>query len=211
VSGLFLQLQEAVHTSIHIMRTLVLILSGALMAGQTIEYHIRPSSDSTFALDVYKTGLWNGRKHVFLFERYSGDIQYDGERPENSRVTFVVEAASMTCRDTWLKPDDRKKVLDYALNDMLAAQKYPQLTFTSNRITPKSSNHFEAAGNLTVRGITKPVTVDVVMASAGQTMSLDGSAQLRMKDYGLKPPSAAMGTIGTKNEMVVHFTLRAER
>ncbi len=193
------------------MRTLVLILSGALMAGQTIEYHTRPSSDSTFALDVYKTGLWNGRKHAFFFERYSGDIQYDGERPENSRVTFVVEAASMTCRDTWLKPDDRKKVLDYALNDMLAAQKYPQLTFTSSRITPKSRNHFEATGNLTVRGITKPVTVDVTVTPADQRLSLAGSALLRMKDYGLKPPSAALGMIGTKDEMLVHFTVWAER
>jgi len=189
----------------------VLILSGALMAGQTIEYNIRPSSDSTFALDVYKTGLWNGRKHVFFFERYGGNFQYDGERPENARVTFIVEAAGITCRDTWLKPDDRKKVLDYALNDMLAAQKYPQLTFTSNRITPKSKNHFEAEGNLTVREITKPVTVDIIVAPAGERLSITGSALLRMKDYGLKPPSAALGMIGTKDEMLVHFTVWAAR
>ena len=193
------------------MRTLVLILSAALMAGQTVEYNIRPSSESTFALDVYKTGLWNGRKHVFFFERYSGNVQYDGERPENSRVMFVVEAASMTCRDTWLKPDDRKKVLDYALNDMLDVQKYPQLTFASTRITPKSSTQFEAEGNLTVRGITKPIVVDVAVTPAGQRLSLAGSAQLRMRDYGLKPPSAALGMIGTKDEMLVHFTVWAER
>ena len=210
-SGWFLQLRGLRHTSVQMMRTLLLILSGALMAGQTVEYHIRPSSESTFGLDVYKTGLWSGRKHVFFFERYNGDIQYDSERPESARVMFVVEAASMTCRDTWLKPNDRKKVLDYALNDMLAAQEYPQLRFASTRITPTSSNHFEATGNLTVRGITKPIIVNVAVTPARQKLSLDGSAQLRLKDYGLKPPSAALGTIGTKDEMLVHFTLLAER
>ncbi|PYT23487.1 MAG: hypothetical protein DMG57_31885 [Acidobacteria bacterium] len=210
-SDWFLQLQGLRHTSVQMMRALILILSGALMAGQTVEYNIRPSSESTFGLDVYKTGLWNGRKHVFFFERYSGDIQYDSERPESARVMFVVEAVSMTCRDTWLKPGDRKKVLDYALKDMLVAEKYPQLTFASTRITPTSSNHFEATGNLTVRGITKPIIVNVVVTPAGQKLSLDGSAHLRLKDYGRKPPSAALGMIGTKDEMLVHFTLLAER
>jgi hypothetical protein len=42
---------------------------------------------------------------------------------------------------------------------------------------------------------------------SGRITSLSGHAVVRLKDYGLKPPTAALGTIGTKNEMTVEFSL----
>jgi hypothetical protein len=40
-------------------------------------------------------------------------------------------------------------------------------------------------------------------------MSIAGSGEVKLRDYGLKPPSAALGAIGTKNEMAVSFRLTA--
>jgi polyisoprenoid-binding protein YceI len=62
------------------------------------------------------------------------------------------------------------------------------------------------AGNLTIRNITNPVTVAVVY-KGGETF--EGSAKVRLTDYKLKPPSALLGAIGTKDEMTVTFRLKA--
>ena len=46
-------------------------------------------------------------------------------------------------------------------------------------------------------------------AAEGGDLLLDGRSTVKMKDYGLKPPSAALGMVGTKDEMEVSFVLRA--
>ena len=50
-----------------------------------------------FALEVFKSKLWEGRKHTFPFDRFSGLLVFDRERPERSSVRFVVESASAQC------------------------------------------------------------------------------------------------------------------
>jgi polyisoprenoid-binding protein YceI len=182
-----------------------------LLAAAIVSYRIQPAPGSFLELEVYKTGLWNGRKHVFSFQGYSGQIQYDPAQPENSRAHLVIEAKSAVCKDEWVKPADQKKVQAYALDDMMAAGKYPEIIFDSTRITAKGNGRYEAVGNLTLRGITKPVTIDLTVNKPNDSLELSGTAQIRLKDYGLKPPSAALGTIGTKNVMLLRFKIVATR
>lgn len=168
-------------------------------------YDIRPGAGNRLALEVYKTGLWNGRKHSFTFERYQGTLLYDPEAPERSQVRFTVDARSIALHDTWVSENDRAKIIKYALSDMLEADRYPQLVFSSTRIAAKAPNQFEVQGTLTMRGVAKPVTVTVTLKSG---LSFEGSATLRMTDWGMKPPKAALGAIGTRDEMQVTFTLK---
>src|SRR5437867_672393 len=100
------------------MRVAVLALVYSLLLdGAIVPYRLQPGPDNSFVLEVEKTGLWSGRKHVFHFERYHGEIQYDPEKPENSHAHVVVEAPSAVCKDDWVKPADQKKVMAYALDD----------------------------------------------------------------------------------------------
>ena len=179
---------------------------------QTVRYLIRPSAESTLTLEVFKTGILAGKKHLFFFEDYSGEIDYDPAHPENSKALLTIEARSVTCKDTWVRPNDRKKVLDAALNDMMAVSQYPQLTFVSTRIAPKSKGQYEVQGDLTVRGIVKPVTLEAaVKPVAGIRLEIDGDARIRHSDYGLKPLSRFAGLVGTKDEMLVRFLVWAEK
>jgi hypothetical protein len=57
-------------------------------------------------------------------------------------------------------------------------------------------------------GISKPVSVQVIL---GADLSIQGSAKLKMTDWGMKPPSAALGAIGTRDEMSVAFVLKPMR
>lgn len=182
------------------------------MPEETTHFQIRPSSESTFTLEVHKTGLMAGKKHFLFFEQYAGEIDFNAQHPENSKVQFTVEAASVTCKDQWIKREDRKKVVQAAVNDMLAASQYPQLKFSATRITGTGKGQFEIQGNLTVRGVTKPVTYQAAVKPVGeQRLEIDGDAQISLKDYGLKPPSSWMGLRGTSSKMTLRFLIWAEK
>jgi polyisoprenoid-binding protein YceI len=183
------------------------------VAKETTRYQIRPSSESTFTLEVSKSGLMAGKKHLLLFERYAGELEYDSAHPENSKVRLTVEAPSVTCKDAWVKKkEERKKIVEAAVNDMMSASQYPRLTFTSTRITGKSKGQFEIQGDLTVRGITKPITfVTAAKPSGIERLEIDGDAEINLKDYGMTPPSAMLGLIGTKSKMTLRFLVWAEK
>jgi len=97
--------------------------------------------------DVDKTGLWKGKRHIFTFARYNGKLLYDPQNPAAGKVDLTVEAASIQCQDAWVSPKDLKKVLEYAVKDMLAADKNPEIHFVS---TMASAGQVE--GMLTIRG-----------------------------------------------------------
>ena len=171
----------------------------------SLTYDIGPAAGNRLALEVYKSGLWSGRKHSFTFERYHGSLLYDAGAPERSQVRFTVEAGSIALHDTWVNEKDRAKIKQYALADMLHADRNPELVFSSTRIAAAAPGRFEVQGTLTMRGTAKPVTVQVTLKP---DFSIEGSATLRMSDWGMKPPSAALGTIGTRDEMNVTFLLK---
>jgi len=174
-----------------------------------VDYELAPGGGNRLALVVEKTGLMSGKKHVFVFERYRGSVKYDPASPEQARVALTIDSASAACTDTWVSEKDREKIQKYALHDMLAAEKYPELHFRSEHVVKRGENSFELTGPLTIRGVAKPVTVMVTVENhPAPFKSAGGHAVVRMKDYGLKPPTAALGTIGTKNEMRVEFQLR---
>jgi polyisoprenoid-binding protein YceI len=181
-----------------------------LFAALATEYTIQPAQGGKFQLTVEKTGLFKGKKHVFEFGRYQGAVRFDPEQPAASTVRFEIEASSAVLKDQWLNEKDFKKVHQYALQDMLDAAHHPQLVFQSTRVEAAGSAQYRVAGTLVVRGISKPCEVMVtVKEQNGGLLLLEGRAVIRITDFGLKPPSAALGAIGTRNEMEVAFTLTA--
>jgi polyisoprenoid-binding protein YceI len=193
---------------VRIRLSVLLAITTGLLHGEVAAYEIRPAQGARFVLTVEKTGLLRGKKHQFVFEDYRGTLHYDSDSPEHSRVDLSIRSASAVCMDKWVSQKDLKKIQAYALDDMLAAEKYPELHFSSAGVVRKGENTFEVAGTLTIRGIAKPTTVMVELGrDSSRISSLSGHAVVRLKDYGLKPPTAALGTIGTKNEMTVEFSL----
>ena len=187
--------------------SLFVLAAGALCA-QPAHYELRPAHGSRFALTVEKTGLLSGKKHIFEFQRFTGRVLFDRAAPNRSQVELTIDAASATCKDSWVSDKDRSKILAFMRRDMLDVERHPRLTFRSSSVVMKGDRSFEVAGNLVVRGIDKPAKVSVIIDDGqGTLQSVNGQAVVRLKDYGLKPPKAALGAIGTKDEMTVEFQL----
>jgi polyisoprenoid-binding protein YceI len=153
----------------------------------------------------------NGKKHLLVFERYQGRLDYDSANPAQSRVELAIQSASLSVQDDWVNEDERKKIADEALNKQLMVEKHPEIKFRSGSIrSADAPGHYEVQGELTIRELGRPVIVKVTMSEPREGVLLfEGDATVAMKDYGMKPPSAALGLIGTKNEMKVIFQLHA--
>jgi polyisoprenoid-binding protein YceI len=165
------------------------------MFAASVAYQISPRAGNEFALEVAKTRLYNGKKHRFVFERYHGHVELDGDFREKATVEFAIESASAVCTDTWVAAKDLKNIEAYASSQMLQANSYPELTFHSSRATSRTQSQYDVEGALTIRNVTKPVIITVnVESSSPDFLVLEGSSELKLKDFGLKPPAAGLGS-----------------
>ncbi|MBL8173756.1 MAG: YceI family protein [Bryobacterales bacterium] len=191
------------------MLLVLLLLSITAAAAQPLDYTISAGGQDKILLEVEKTGFLKGKKHSFEFPNYSGKLTYDAQTPGNSRVELKIDAASLVCKDTWVSPKDLKKIQDEALTKVLVVSKYPDMRFTSTKVTPQGGNKFQVEGVLTIRGTGKPVTMTVSLDPA--SMKMDGKSSFKMSAYGIKPPSAGLGTVGTKDDMTATFAVTARK
>lgn len=180
------------------------LLTTGLFAADLRPLRVSPTAGTRFALEVEKTGLMSGKKHLFIFERYSGILNLDQANPEKSSIQLDIEARSAVLKDDWVSAKDAKKIANYAQMDMMDSAKYPLLKFVSTAIASRGNGLYEVQGNLTIRNITQPVLVTVTEKSG----VCAGKAIVKLSDFKLKPVSALLGAIGTKNEMTVSFLLR---
>ncbi len=184
-------------------------LTLAASAGRPETLSFAPMPSASFVLDVAKTGLLAGKVHHFEFTRYAGVVVDDPKNPARRKVTFTVQAASIVCHDTWINDKNRKKIIEYALGDnMLAAAQYPELRYVSTSVKPGADDHYAIHGMLTIRDKSRPVDVAVErQTDESRRVWWIGSATIRLSDFDLKRPTAALGSIGTKDDMQLAFRL----
>ncbi|HTS02485.1 MAG TPA: YceI family protein [Thermoanaerobaculia bacterium] len=143
----------------------------------------------TFVLDKNHTQIGFRVRHFVSkvggrFGRFQGTITLDRAKPEESAVELRIEAASI---DTGIA--NRDKHLNSA--DFFDTAKYPDITFRSTRIAAKGNDTYEVTGDLTMRGVTKPVTLTVVSngfandGRGGQKAGFDVTGKLNRKDFGV--------------------------
>lgn len=180
------------------------------MGAAEVLYTISPSSDSTLAIELYKTGLMRRKKHILFFENFSGNLHYVPHHPESSRIDMSIDATSVVCRDRWLRQRAQQRVTTYARKEALAVDRHPEIGFRSTRICLKPLRGFVVEGELKIRGVSRIVKVNVVLSPRKQDrFQVDGDTTICLSDFGIKPPSALLGLIGTKDEGLVRLLLWA--
>ena len=148
-------------------------------ATKTTTYNIdKAHSEVTFQVRHLLTKV-RGR-----FSDFDGTIEYDEEQPENSHVNAAIQATSIDTSER-----DRDNHLRSA--DFFDVEKYPTLTFTSGAIARKRSNDFELTGDLTIHGVTRPVTFGVTLLGkakdpwGNERIAFEAETTINRKDYGL--------------------------
>ena len=113
----------------------------------------------TYTMDKQHTEAAFQVRHILTkvrgtFRDLSGTINWDKTDPARSTVEFRIKTASV---DTGVAQRDGH----LRSQDFFWAEKYPEIVFVSTGITPKGHDQFEVKGNLTIRGVTRPITLPV--------------------------------------------------
>ena len=125
------------------------LLMAMMMLAATL-YQVEPVN-GTVSFSLMK---WGVIREEGSFRDFKADIHYDAKEPAKSRVAFEVKAASV---DT--KNDSRDGTLRSA--DFFHVAKHDKLTFRSVRVVPRSKDVADVTGDLTIKGVTRRITVPV--------------------------------------------------
>jgi len=117
------------------------------------------------------------------FTEFDGTITVDFGNLDVSGVQFSIQAASLDTRNT-----DRDSHLRSV--DFFDVEKYPEITFTSTKITKIDNDSFAVAGILTMHGVSKPIALTVdylgeMTAMGGTRAGYELSTTLNRKDFGV--------------------------
>ena len=118
------------------------------------------------------------------FKQWKGTVQLDEKALDKSQVSFTIEAASIDTADA--KRDEHLLSPDF-----LDAKKFPQLSFKSTKIT-KAGTGYTLQGNLTIHGVTKPVSLTATVSDAltspwgNLVRAVKITGKLDRGDFGLK-------------------------
>lgn len=118
------------------------------------------------------------------FKDFSGTIKYDPQNPAGSSVEFTIQSTSIDTAN-----GDRDNHLRTA--DFFDIQKFPTWTFVSNKVTRKDANTLDVTGDLTIKGVTKRVTLPIQLLGTmktprGEKAGFETSFTVDRKDYGIE-------------------------
>lgn len=147
---------------------------------------------------------WTMKGTVIDGEIVAPPIDQWGGSPAKVTVTIPVKS---------LKSEHAR--MDELMASALKADKNPTIRYELSAAMPKgdmTAFTVRAKGKLTIAGVTKEVDITVAGArnSSGQYV-LTGEAPLKMTDFGIKPPTAMLGTIKTGDAVTVKFLWSVEK
>jgi len=188
------------------MKILAVLLLLAAPSG--VEFPIQ-AKGSVLRILVDKTGIYSGKRHILEFSGLDGKLVLDESNPAAAKVELQVKASEFELRDDWLSSKDSKSVSEYAVSDkVLDAGHHPVIRFQSTSVERLQADTWNVKGQLEIRGISKPVELLARQTGSGNALAFEGNANFGMKQFGIKPPSAALGLIGTKEQLRLEFRLK---
>ncbi len=142
-----------------------------------------------------------------MFPKPSGTVMLDEATPTNSKINATIDVNSITTgveeRDTHLKSPE---FFDVA--------RYPAITFVSTSVSRSSATSYSVTGNLTMHGVTRPVTLAVTASppfnhAAGIRRGIEATTSVNRKDFGLRWefPGEGAGVVVGDN---IQITINAE-
>src|ERR1700722_11875306 len=118
------------------------------------------------------------------FKTWSGSLETDDANPANSKVQVSIDPASIDTKEP--QRDDHLRSADF-----LDAANHPTITFESTGVQKVNDEHFKVSGNLTIRGVSKPVTLDTEYFGrqkdpwGGERAGFSAKTSVERKDFGL--------------------------
>lgn len=188
---------------------LLLALALCLMVGGS-----SAAANETFKFDQARSTITFQVRHLLgtakgKFTRFNGTIEVDRENPEKSSVVATIQAASIDTANA--KRDEHLQTADF-----FNARQYAEITFKSRRVKKTGPNAGEITGDLTMHGVTRPITLKVQLLGDSGSAAKNSTtrwrvttAPLKRSDFGIGKGTGGEWMIG--NDVSVEIAIEAAR
>mgnify|MGYP001231150350 CR=1 FL=1 len=144
----------------------------------------------SWQIDYAHSHIYFTARHMMIskvrgrFEKWEGSIAFNEEKPEETAVHVTVDVASVNTREQ--QRDDHLRSPDF-----FNAAEFPTMTFKSTRVERTGEDTAKLVGDLTIRGVTKEIVLDVEYAGQAKSpwgtfsAGFSASGSLNRKDWGL--------------------------
>ena len=177
-------------------------LSSGALANETYKFD---QSHSTIGFKVHQfLGTTNGK-----FTKFDGKIDIDREHPEKSSVAAKIDVRSI---DTGIvKRDNHLRSPEF-----FNVERFPEITFKSRSVKQTGQQSGDILGDLTMHGVTKPITLHVKLLSplshdTKQTRWAVTTEPLKRRDFGLMFSRSAEAISGIGQDVAINLEIEAAR
>jgi polyisoprenoid-binding protein YceI len=169
----------------------------------------------TWTIDASHTRIGFVARHAMVtkvrgaFNQFQGSAVVDAEDFTKSTAALTIKTASI---------DTRNEQRDGHLrsNDFLAMEEFPEITFVSTGVTQTGPTGLELTGDLTIKGVTRAVTVPFDFEGlatdpfGNQRAGFEGAVTINRKDYGITWNAALeTGGVLVSDKIVLEFDVSA--
>jgi len=171
----------------------------------------------TYAIDPTHSRIGFVARHAMVtkvrgsFNEFKGRGYLDADDPTASRLELSIKAASIDTRNA-----DRDGHLRG--NDFFDMENHPEITFVSTAVEPVDAENYRVTGDLTIKGVTKPVTVDfeytgtAVDPFGNSRIGIEGKTTVNRKDWGVNWNAALeAGGVLVSEKVTLEFEVSAIR
>ncbi len=169
----------------------------------------------TYALDATHTRLGFTARHAMVtkvrgsFETFEGTAELNFDEPSKSSATVSFDIDS-------IKTGQAQRDEHLRTNDFFDAPTFPKGTFVSTAVNKVDDETFELVGDLTLKGVTKPVTITFEYTGSATDpynnvrQGFEGNATINRKDWGIEY-NAALETGGVliSDKITLEFDVSA--
>jgi len=167
----------------------------------------------TYTLDPAHTRIGFVARHAMVtkvrgaFNEFEGTATLDGANPAGSSAQVTISTDSIDTRNA--QRDEHLRG-----NDFLAMNEYPQITFASTGARRVDDTTFELTGDLTIKGVTNPITIPFSFEGAAKDpfgnlrVGFEGAVTINRKDYGITWNAALeTGGVLVSDKVTLEFEL----
>ncbi|MCL8220135.1 YceI family protein [Acinetobacter baumannii] len=167
------------------LKTLSFGLAVALASTVTLAAPVDYKIDPTHTATVFSWNHFGFSTPSANFSDIQGVIKVDNAKPANSSVNVTIPLSSVNTNVPALDKEFQEEA-------WFNAAKYPNITFKSTKVETKDKKQFKITGDLTVKGITKPVVLDAVLNKQGEhpmakvpAIGFNATTSFNRSDFGL--------------------------
>jgi polyisoprenoid-binding protein YceI len=164
----------------------------------------------TWKFDPMHTQVEFSAKHLGMmtvrghFNELTASGELDPEHPDKTTVEATIKVAS-------IRTNNEQRDRDLLSSSFLELDKYPTIKFKSTKIEPAGGDRYKVTGDLTIKDVTRPVTLQAVKYGEfrdermGHRIGYAAQTQINRKDFGMKFDMMLDGKFIVSNEVQINI------